>query len=372
MGDQAILSAAEKQAEQIRSRLDTPSMVRVMIPSHVSGCFWLGLCNKDFCATFMSKSDIGMTLLDEQGKKYDVNYKARPNAFSGGWRGFAKDHELREGDAVVFQLIDIETFKVYIAREDGGADIDCSISLLQLKAQMAKKSSRGKAGKNSKMEKKPAAKRRLPQHDDDSGDAGKNLQRAIEPAGKRQRRCVRPAIIEDRYENESPQSAVDEQPDDDSDVVDSVVEFNNSIVDAKMSDRVRDKYYRLCCRQKSLLHTNLVISHNSILVAGIISETVKIADNIRSFRLANTSKNELLAWKKKLEAFEQLGMKVAFLIPRINEFVELAEREADIKRCRGSTLQPTKEREEEINTLEMELIEWKDASKRLDRFLCQN
>lgn len=50
--------------------------------------------------------------MDEDGKEYDVKYLANKNGLSGGWRGFAIDHKLSDGDAVVFQLIEPLKLKV--------------------------------------------------------------------------------------------------------------------------------------------------------------------------------------------------------------------------------------------------------------------
>ncbi|GFZ13394.1 AP2/B3-like transcriptional factor family protein [Actinidia rufa] len=41
---------------------------------------------------------------------------ARRTGFSGGWRAFALDHKLDDGDAVVFELIEPTRFKVYVVR----------------------------------------------------------------------------------------------------------------------------------------------------------------------------------------------------------------------------------------------------------------
>ncbi|KAI3878454.1 hypothetical protein MKW92_027457 [Papaver armeniacum] len=57
-----------------------------------------------------------MTLADEEGREYEINYLAKQSALSGGWQGFAKAHSLREGDALVFQLVNLDKFKVYIAQ----------------------------------------------------------------------------------------------------------------------------------------------------------------------------------------------------------------------------------------------------------------
>lgn len=53
-----------------------------------------------------------ITLVDEDEDEFPTKYLAEKNGLSGGWRGFSIDHELVDGDALVFQLINPTTFKV--------------------------------------------------------------------------------------------------------------------------------------------------------------------------------------------------------------------------------------------------------------------
>lgn len=53
-----------------------------------------------------------ITLVDENDDESVTKYLADKNGLSGGWRGFAIDHQLVDGDAVVFHLINRTTFKV--------------------------------------------------------------------------------------------------------------------------------------------------------------------------------------------------------------------------------------------------------------------
>lgn len=53
-----------------------------------------------------------MTLIDERGEESPTLYLAEKNGLSAGWRGFAIDHELVDGDAVIFELVSRTTFKV--------------------------------------------------------------------------------------------------------------------------------------------------------------------------------------------------------------------------------------------------------------------
>ncbi|CAK7329861.1 unnamed protein product [Dovyalis caffra] len=107
------------KAEEIQSLLgaDFPSFIKPMVQSHVSGCFWLGL-PVHFCKSHLPLNDEMMTLQDEKGDKFQAKYLAQKTGLSGGWRGFAIDHELFDGDALLFQLVEPTKFKVYIARAD--------------------------------------------------------------------------------------------------------------------------------------------------------------------------------------------------------------------------------------------------------------
>lgn len=53
----------------------------------------------------LPKHDEMITLVDEDGNESPVKYLADKTGLSGGWRGFAIDHELVDGDALVFHLI---------------------------------------------------------------------------------------------------------------------------------------------------------------------------------------------------------------------------------------------------------------------------
>ncbi|KAJ3697328.1 hypothetical protein LUZ61_001033 [Rhynchospora tenuis] len=98
-----------------------PIFQKPMLQSHVTGGFWLGL-PVDFCRMHLPKKDSHISLLDEAGVESETLYLASKRGLSAGWRGFAIDHELVDGDTVVFQLISPTTFKVYIVRASGYHD----------------------------------------------------------------------------------------------------------------------------------------------------------------------------------------------------------------------------------------------------------
>ncbi|KAF5448666.1 hypothetical protein F2P56_029176 [Juglans regia] len=114
--DQARQDAIER-AEQVESGLgsDFPTFLKPMLQSHVTGGFWLGL-SVQFCKMHLSDKDEIITLIDESGNEFPTRYLARKTGLSGGWKGFAVDNQLVDGDALVFQLIMPTKFKVFIIR----------------------------------------------------------------------------------------------------------------------------------------------------------------------------------------------------------------------------------------------------------------
>lgn len=53
-----------------------------------------------------------MILEDEADKGFDAIYIGKRTGLSGGWRAFALEHKLDDGDALVFELIEPNRFKV--------------------------------------------------------------------------------------------------------------------------------------------------------------------------------------------------------------------------------------------------------------------
>ncbi|KAG4164807.1 hypothetical protein ERO13_A13G039500v2 [Gossypium hirsutum] len=114
---------AIERAEHLESTLDSeyPSFVKPMLQSHVTGGFWL------FCKQNLPHHDVMVTLVDEEGEEFVTKYLADKTGLSGGWRGFSIDHNLVDGDALVFQLVAPTEFKVYIIRayesdDNGGGE----------------------------------------------------------------------------------------------------------------------------------------------------------------------------------------------------------------------------------------------------------
>jgi len=56
-----------------------------------------------------------MKLEDEKGSEYKVNYIGKKKCLSAGWKGFALAHKLEIGDALIFELSEPATFKVWLS-----------------------------------------------------------------------------------------------------------------------------------------------------------------------------------------------------------------------------------------------------------------
>ncbi|KAJ7964338.1 B3 domain-containing protein [Quillaja saponaria] len=108
---------AFEAAEVIQKSLQSgnSSFIKSMVRSHVYSCFWLGLPSK-FCEDHLPKKLWDMVLEDENGSKYEATYIGNRSGLSGGWRAFALEHKLDDGDALVFELIEPARFKIYIVR----------------------------------------------------------------------------------------------------------------------------------------------------------------------------------------------------------------------------------------------------------------
>ncbi|KAK1385633.1 TF-B3 domain-containing protein [Heracleum sosnowskyi] len=112
-------NTALRSAEKLKSNLQSeyPYFIKSMVRSHVYSCFWLGLPSW-FCEDHLPKSDgnTEIVLEDENGAEYEAVYISKRTGLSGGWRAFALDHKLDDGDALVFELIEPTRLKVYIVR----------------------------------------------------------------------------------------------------------------------------------------------------------------------------------------------------------------------------------------------------------------
>ncbi|KAF9600768.1 hypothetical protein IFM89_012376 [Coptis chinensis] len=66
------------------------------------------------------------------------------------------------------------------------------------------------------------------------------------------------------------------------------ISVNGLIVNSEFSKNTQKKYYELCCSQGASLHRNLPEGIDMKFAVGAISETVDIADAIKSSNLSNS------------------------------------------------------------------------------------
>ncbi|KAL3515265.1 hypothetical protein ACH5RR_022167 [Cinchona calisaya] len=348
------MSSAVDRANEVQANLPSifPSCVKYMLRSHVTGGFWLSL-PKQFCDLHLPKKDDIVVLVDENDQEYKTKYLVEKNGLSGGWRGFSIAHNLLEGDVLVFQLIKPCVLKVYIVRGNGLTEIDGAVGLLNLDF-------RAKSVSNAKIK--------------EGTEDVKNIKTAIqdysEPPADVPEKCI-VAVTQSASEND------DLNPE----VLDGIrfsetdLEFKDVkgfecfnilvdglIIDSEIPLHLRTKYYQLCCSQNSFLHGNLVKGLNCKLAAGIISETVNIADAIRAAKL-NSSFEFLPTWDKTLKAFEDMGMAVGFLRDRIKMLLSLPCKQRGIIQ---SKINEKAQLEEEMRSLVTKLMNVKEAIKSLD------
>jgi hypothetical protein len=142
---------------------------------------------------------------------------------------------------------------------------------------------------------------------------------------------------------------------------DFIILVNGLVINSELSKFLVNKYYELCCSQKSFLHEHLLEGLNSKLAAGIISETINIADAIRSCKIC-TSQDHFSTWEKTLKAFEVLGMNVGFLSARLEQLVNISLKSKRYKEARLDRAHA----EEEKQTLEAKLLDIKEKMNSLD------
>ncbi|KAJ6990221.1 B3 domain-containing protein [Populus alba x Populus x berolinensis] len=365
-------SSALIRAEEVQSNLEPafPSFVKSLVRSHVASCFWMGLPGQ-FCRAHLPHVDATVTLQDECGKEFKMKYIAYKTGLSAGWRQFCVAHRLFEGDVLVFQLIESCTFKVYVIRANDLTEVDGALGLLNLDAQIKQNI----AGKLDNAERGTTAckssKRKRP----------RSLPLAIVQKKNKKSGQPRPSVLQ------AGPSA--EQSENDSEEVGSEVlegfklslpavqfrdiksfeDFNilvdGLLLDSELSEDIRNKYYKLCCSQNAFLHDNLIKGVNLKLIAGIISETVNIADAMRACTL-NTSRDEFATWDKALKASELFGMNVGFLRAKLGLLLSLAfDSEGATKTRRYIEARFKRVRtEDEIRNLEAKLVELKETYER--------
>ncbi|VAH43225.1 unnamed protein product [Triticum turgidum subsp. durum] len=282
--------------------------------------FWLGLPSV-FCNKHLPKEDTTFVLEDEDGHNYDAKYLGAKQGLSGGWRGFAINHDI----------------KVYILRANNFTTTDGALGLLCLEA-----------GKENILKEESS-------NDVKSKENPKVQNYSSNPASESMKEGIRfsdTAIDFDDVKNFSNFNII----------VDGLV------IDCKFPDHLRKTYYELCCAQESFLHKDLLKQINLTLAVGVIMETINIAEGIRACEARASSHEDFVVWKKTLEAFELLGMNVKFLLKRIDGLLSLSARPRDPAEHEGyKEMKLERARAgEKMKELESRMSSVKDTLKKMD------
>ncbi|KAM3364345.1 hypothetical protein ACQJBY_014594 [Aegilops geniculata] len=299
--------------------------------------FWLGLPS-GFCNKHLPKKDATIVLEDEDGHNYDAKYLGAKQGLSGGWRGFAINHDIM----------------VYILRANNFTTTDGALGLLCLEA-----------GKEKILKE----------------------ERSIDVKSKEN-----PKFRSDGF-NPASDSITDGIRFSDTAIgFDDVKSFSNFniivdglVIDCKFPDHLRKTYYELCCAQESFLHKDLLKQLNLTLAMGVIMETINIAEGIRACKAHASSHEDFVVWKKTLEAFELLGMNVGFLLKRIDDLLSLSARPRDpaehegykemkLERARaGAKMKELESRmssvKDTLKKTDVEMEEMESSAKRTDEML---
>ncbi|KAI3500467.1 hypothetical protein L1887_36289 [Cichorium endivia] len=311
------------RANEFQSNLGTefPSCIKMMVRSQVTYGFWMGL-PIPFCRSFLPKEDTTFVLEDEKGEQWEVKYIAYKNGLSAGWKNFVVAHDLIEGDVLVFQLIDTFKLKIYILKASESNEVDGALGLLNLEAQREEMTPVTPSPKPKKNKRQPeslsltVAKKKLKKPTTPS----KSIVEVLEHSGTNSSDEIISEVLE-------PSTPI--QP-----LKDFHIIVNHQNIDSELPEAVKTDYHKLCTYKKQLLHDNLPEGLFPKLVAGMIGETVNIANEIKNCKLT-TSKAEFDVWDNSLKSFEILGMKVGFLRDKIRTLVRLvfeSEFTVDIKR----------------------------------------
>ncbi|CAN6544278.1 unnamed protein product [Malus baccata var. baccata] len=327
-------SSVLERAKKIEASLDDkfPSLLKVMMPSEVSGGFYLNLAKK-FRSEYMPKQDSMIVLEDENGKEFGTKYLVERGGLSGGWRGFSIAHKIKKGDVVIFHLVTPSKFKVYIVRSN---EVDWSLPLMRVDPPIRQMDTGGftACGKEERENLEPNPQENAIVFYTDSGPTSDQSGNDGEDVGSE--------FLDGLRLSESVVTFKEVH------CLDNFnVQVNGLIINSEFSKYVLTKYYELCCSQNSFLHEQLLEGLNCKLIAGVISETVNIADAIRACKIT-TPEDYLSTWDKTLKAFGDLGMNVRFLRARLDQLTSLASKS---KRLEANVL----EVKEAMNSLDSEV-----------------
>ncbi|PWA67737.1 B3 DNA binding domain-containing protein [Artemisia annua] len=278
-------SLAVKEAKVFQSSLGSefPSCYKMMLRSHD--------LPKDFYESHLRKvlpedlpNDVHFVLEDENRGQWRVRYFPYKFRISAGWKKFVREHNLVEGDVLIFQLVEPTKFKVvYIIKANNGKEVDGSLSLMNVEAQAEQM---GLVASTSE------PKRR---------EHPESLFLTVVPKKPRTSRIRNSRVLE--YSIPLNPTFKDVKT-----FIDFKIIYGGLCIDNELSEDLRSSYYRLCFQKKQFLHDGLPEGLCPKLVAVMIGETVSIAAKIKNTKLT-TAKEELETWDSILKAFELLGMK---------------------------------------------------------------
>ncbi|KAL7082658.1 hypothetical protein ACP275_14G114400 [Erythranthe tilingii] len=266
---------------------------------------------RQFCDDYLPMKDVTIVLIGENEKEFDTKYLAAKSGLSGGWKFFAAGHKLLEGDVVVFQLVEPCKFKVYIVRDRSLSEADGAMSLLNLdfNPDPIKPLKVEEPQENADIKETTTTRNKYPDPLVQKKKKTRKIIRTTENSDAEMSDCIK--FSESPLDFKSVKCFQDFS-----------IHFNGLILDSEIPSHLKTKYYELCKSQNTFLHENLLQGLNSKLVAGMISETVNIADAVRACK-ASTAHEHLESWDRTLKAFEDLGMAVGPIRGRINELVSL-------------------------------------------------
>uniref|UniRef100_A0A9I9DK05 TF-B3 domain-containing protein n=1 Tax=Cucumis melo TaxID=3656 RepID=A0A9I9DK05_CUCME len=323
-------SVVMARAKEVQAKLSPshPSLIKVMLPSHVTGGFWLGL-PKGFCDIHLPKQDTAMVLEDENGKLYETKYLSDKTGLSAGWRDSKENIPCVKEEQITLEDVNAEETNIVPVKEE--TEEDHNPVSLPMDIHDEREQTNSHVLLDTEM--MPV----LEESENERRSCGSNSKNGIRLSDSR--------LAFDKVNS----------------LDDFIISVNGLIIDSEFSNHIRAKYYELCCSQKSFLHDHILEGLNYKLVSGIISETVNIADAIRASKVT-TSQEHLVTWDKTLTAFEGLGMNVGFLRVRINQLLTLSlkpEKKKEAEMMRDS-------KQEELHILLTKIMEGRTMVRQLE------
>ncbi|PIA56424.1 hypothetical protein AQUCO_00700625v1 [Aquilegia coerulea] len=336
--DKANQSAKER-AEEVQANLDPefPSFVKVMLPSHVSGGFWMGFPAK-FCSSHLPKEDVMMTLVDENQEEFLARFLPRKTGLSSGWKGFSIAHKLVEGDVLVFHLIKDTKFQVYILRAYGLGGIDGVVGLLSLDSH-------------------PKCTRQ--------NNAGQRVMTTEETAIKCQKTSLMAAAFPPSEEEETESSSAEVGSEGLEGIMFSKMDEVQPHTPCKETNSTGVRRSSRVSTKTKVWFDYMGLKRYSTKKKSYKQHTTERVEQFQSngeSRLASnlkTSRDDFMAWDNSLEALEKRGLNVGFLRARVQQCMEIkAEAATDLKMCGELRVEQAR--------LKAELAELERKSKTLD------